>query len=347
MKLSKEVLYNALLKLRPGLAKKEIIEQATHFIFTGKEIATYNDRICITYPFETDFKCSVKGEEFFKLISGTTEDSINITLKDDQLNIGTKRIKAGLSTLVNETDKVEEFIEKIKKDRKKVEWKKLPEDFTQGAFFCMFSASKEIMKGPFTCIFVSDDDIYSTDGLRASHYKMKSKVEKNFLVRAKDVAELVKFEVTEFSMTDNWIHYRTKDDIGFNCRHILEDYPYPKKVKTLFEINSGIPVVLPDTLKPTVDTVAVLAEGDVDINKTILVEIIKDEIKCTAERERGWVEKSVETKYDGPKISFFINPIFLSQVLARTTTFMISAEEHKALFKTDNFTHVIALPMED
>ena len=33
------------------------------------KIAVYNDKISITHPYESEEKFSVKGEEFFKLIS--------------------------------------------------------------------------------------------------------------------------------------------------------------------------------------------------------------------------------------------------------------------------------------
>ena len=347
MQVEKKVLYDILLKLRPGLAKKEIIEQATHFIFTGDDIAVYNDRICITFPFKSDFKCSVKGEEFYHIISGAPQEFIDIKLDKEQLKIGSKKIKAGLSTLVDEASKVEDYIEKIKKDRDTVKWLPLPSDFIQGAFFCMFSASKDMVKGPYTCIFVQDKNIYSTDTLRASHYIMKDKVEKTFLIRAKDVAELVKFAVIEYGMSDNWAHYATEDGLEFSCRHIKEEYPYPEKVKTLFNLKSGTTLEFPKELKSTVDTVSVLAQGDVDINKLILVEIKKNEIHCSAQRERGWVEKSVDIKYDGPTVSFYINPIFFSQVLDKIKTATVSQDEHKAVFKSENFSHIIALPMED
>ena len=62
MKIEREELLKVLSAIRPGLAKKDIVEQATHFIFTGQEVLTYNDQICISYPFETDFECSVPAD---------------------------------------------------------------------------------------------------------------------------------------------------------------------------------------------------------------------------------------------------------------------------------------------
>ena len=73
MKIKKLELINILQRVKPGLAKRDVIEQFTHFIFTGESVITYNDEICISHPLKTDFVCSAKSEEFFKAILKRSE----------------------------------------------------------------------------------------------------------------------------------------------------------------------------------------------------------------------------------------------------------------------------------
>ena len=100
MKVKKSELVDALSKVKPGLAKKEIVEQATHFIFSQGEIITFNDQISIMHPFDCDFDFSVKGEEFFKIVSGITEEEIDLSLKDNTLHIKSKTINIRMANVL-------------------------------------------------------------------------------------------------------------------------------------------------------------------------------------------------------------------------------------------------------
>jgi hypothetical protein len=55
--------------IKPGLSKKDITRQLQDFFFTGKEIATYNEKISVLHPYETDFKVSVSSEWLYKQVS--------------------------------------------------------------------------------------------------------------------------------------------------------------------------------------------------------------------------------------------------------------------------------------
>ena len=43
MKINRSKLLDILQIIKPGLANKEIVEQSTHFIFSGENISTYNE----------------------------------------------------------------------------------------------------------------------------------------------------------------------------------------------------------------------------------------------------------------------------------------------------------------
>ncbi len=53
MQIKREELMDVLVRVKPGLANSEIIEQSTHFIFDKDTIRTYNDKITITHSFKS------------------------------------------------------------------------------------------------------------------------------------------------------------------------------------------------------------------------------------------------------------------------------------------------------
>ena len=350
MKLNRPKLLNILAAAKPGLAKKEIIQQAAHFIFTGDAVATYNDLICIVYPYETDFRCSVHGEEFYRVLDSIKEDEVDIAVEDGQLLINSKKTKAGLSTLVGDEERVEKMIDSLReKTSGRKFWKNLPDGFSNGVFLCMFAASKDLTTGVRCCVAVKDDRIYSTDSIRLSRYIMDDEIEGEMLIPATAAYELVKYPIEKYGYSEGWVHFLTKDGVEFNCRTMVGVYPYNNIVKFFRDPREEI--TLPEELKDVLKVAAMLATGDVDTAKSVEITIDKDKITCKSEKERGWMIKTVDLEdYDGRKIIFWINPILFAQILEKTTSFFVVQKEDfpdKAYFTTDSYQHVIALPSEE
>lgn len=336
MKVNKQELLDALVAVRPGLAKKAVVEQMSRFIFTEVEVVTYNDRICISYPFKTDFQCSIAAEEFFKVISGLTQKSVELLFKNDKLVIKSGKVKASLSAFTAE-DELEmlEVLELGSLDKK---WRDLPKDFTEGIFLCLFSASKDMSQLNLTCLKIEDDVIISSDDIRVSHYVMKESIGTSFLIPAESVSELVRFKITKFYLGDSWIYFSTDDGVVFCSKVVKGEY---LDFTQYFEFEN-VRLRLPVDLKQAVETVSVLAEGKFDIDKKISISIVDGKIKCRGEKEVGWIEKEIDIKFKREESIYFeINPIFFSEILARTNVMLCG--EDKVLFRTDSFTHLISL----
>ena len=348
MKINRIELLGALKSVQPGLSKKEIIQQAAHVMFMGKCIATFNDAISVLYPFETDFKCSVNGEEFYKVLEGIKEEEIQISLDGDHILINSKKTKAGFSTLVGENEKVENMVEKILITTNKPKFfRTLPKDFVRGAALCMFNASKDMTSGVNSCVAIRENEIFSTDSLRLSRYTLDSKVKDEMLIPARDVFDLVKYEVTKYGLSDGWVHFQTDDGVIFNCRTMKGEYPFERVNRFFMKMKNEIKV--PAELRDIMKNAVVLAAGEVDIAKMVEVTIDNGKIICKSEKERGWMIKEVDCKYKGKKLVFFVNPIFMAQVLESTTTLaLMQGGEYpdKAYFTQDNYQHIIALPTD-
>jgi len=347
MKVNRNELLQVLSAARPALAKKEIIEEAVRFIFFGDILATYNDAICISVPFKTDFTCSVHGEELYKILSSIKDDEVDLKVEDNQLKITAKKTKVGMTTIVGEKERVSTLIEKLTADtKKKGFWKKLPKDFITGVSLCMFSASKDMTTGVRCCVAIKDNTIYSTDNLRISKYIMSENTEE-MLIPARDVVELIKYSVVKFGISEGWVHFITNDGVMFNCRTMSGEYPFTSIARFFQAPRNEINV--PSTVREIMLAAAVVAEGDVSVAKIVEVSIEKGKLLCKSEdKGKKWMENEVDIEgYEGDKVTFYINPIFFSQILEKSTSlYLIQGEEFpdKAVFTNDNFTHILALP---
>ena len=337
MKLKTKELLTILSKLKPGLADKSIVEQATHFIFTGKQILTYNDQICIVYPFETGFHGSVPARELYKVLSDIKQDEIELSHDEANLIIQSKGTKANL--LSHGGEEILELVKVLKLTS--IVWQDLPEGFLEGVFLCMFSASKDVTQPVLSRISVADTFINSSDRMRISNYEMQGPIDSPFLLSRNDAQELVKFSITKYCVGDNWVYFGMEDGVIFCSRVVKEQYP---DTEEYFELE-GVRIKLPKDLKQSVDSVLVLAEGDSDIDKKIDVEIAEGKIRCKGERDVGWIENELDIRYSKEKgIKFSINPIFFSQVLEKATT--VICGEERALFRSGSFKLLVLLYVE-
>jgi DNA polymerase III sliding clamp (beta) subunit (PCNA family) len=337
MKIDRQKLVDILTAVKPGLAKKAIVEQSTHFIMTGEEILTYNDQICILYPFKTDFTCSIVAEEFYKILSGISQKEIDLSFKGEKLHIKAEGLDAGLSTDTGED--IMDIVRVLDLDKVKKKKTDLPADFMGAITLCMFSASKNAAANPsLTCLFIEDEWIVSTDGHRISEYKMKSIMDCSILVPAAAAMELVKFNVKKYAIGAGWIFFFTSDGIAFCSKLVVGEFPDYANVMKDFDKTE---IVLPKDIKQMIATSSVLAAGELDQDRQIKIEIEKNKFRCRGQNEQGWVQSEKKFEYKGDDISFSINPFFLDKILDHTKSMFYG--ENRVLFKDKSFKHVIAL----
>ena len=337
MKIKREELLKALSLVKPGLAKKEIVEQSTHFVFDGENISTYNDYICISHPFKTDFKCSIKAEIFYKLLQSMKEENITIDCgKDLIVKINGKDSRAGLTAI--KEGKIDEYIKQL--DTKNIKkWKALPKDFIQGIYLCMFSVSKDMTTGVLSCLSIKDNKISSSDNLRISQYEMKGSIKNDILIPLQSIVELVKYPVTKYCLIDSWVHFKTEDGIVFSTRIMKGEFP---SVDSFFDLK-GAKIKLPKELQSALQSVKIVVEEAIDVvDQKVEIVISKELITCRGDGKTSWKEQDIPCSHKGKEIKFLVNPLFLAQILNKTASVIIG--EGKALFVSDSFNHIMVLP---
>lgn len=340
MQIQKQELIDILTAIKPGLSNKAIIEETTHFIFTGKQIATYNDRICILHPFETAFSCSVPADKFFKILNGVKNEKINLSFEDDKIKIKSKGLNASLATMTGEN--IIEMISAIDINKMKTNKKSLPEDFIEAVTMCLFSTSKDLTNPVMTCLFINKENIASTDDLRISEYTMKSKINESILLPASSAIQLIKYTFNQYSISEdnNWISFFDKNDLCFCCRLIEGEFPNYKPLIQDFESEE---IELPKDVKSMIETAAISAEGETDIEKEIEIKFEDGLILLKGQGKTSEIETYSKAKIKN-NINFKINPFFMSKIIDHTHSMFLG--EGKALFKSGEFRHVIALKGE-
>jgi DNA polymerase III sliding clamp (beta) subunit (PCNA family) len=336
MIIEKTTLMNVLESIKPGLAKKGIIEQFTHFVFTGEEVVTYNDEICISHPLKTDFTCSVPAVKLYKTLSGIQGNaSVTLKLEEDKFLILTATTKASFNTTVEKD--AEERIKMLGLDQIQ-EWGRLPEEFIKGMFLCMFSASKDMTKGVATCVYWKNNCLISSDGIRISKYDLGIETGMNVFIPARSVIELINFDnMNSFRVGENWAHFKTDDEVVFSTRIMDGEYP---EVESFFK-DEGTRIRLPEDLRAEIGSMMFMTEGMVDFDKKMRIRIEPGKIFCRMEDANDWIEKELETSYKQDPIELDINPLFLAQVMEKSTTVRIG---ERATFSRENFKHMLSLP---
>jgi len=324
-------------KLRPGLDRqKSLIEHFRHICFTGKRIITFNERICVAYPFETSFSCSVSGHDFINMISNLPQnEDIVIRMVKDMLRIRGEGTSIKMSTY-NDQKLSGIYEDAFNKD---FEWLPLPEDFMEAINLCHFTVAKDLTRQYLNYIKISASDVTSSDNLRISKYNLKSAVEKDFFIPGNVCKPLLQYKVTSFCISEPWLGFKTDDDIEFFCR--TSDIEYPD-VSALFEFE-GETFNLPTELKAIVESLTVVTEEDFLTDRHMTVTIKDNIVSCFVEKETVSANRWVETDINR-ELSFVINPVFFNEILEKTRTIKIS--EGRALFMAGNFNHLLALPVK-
>jgi DNA polymerase III sliding clamp (beta) subunit (PCNA family) len=325
---------DVLVKVKPGLADKEIIEQSTHFIFDENKIRTYNDEITITHNFESELQGAVSAKEFYGVFDKIPDDEMDAINKGDGKFLfkgKNKQITFNIDTHITVPR-----INVVANNSKK--WVKLPDDFSDAVKFCIFSASKNAVQGPLTGILVKGREVISCDNYRATKIEMKSDVGDLFLIPGHVAIDLVKYNVRKYYYDTNWLHFINAESTAFSCRRMEGEYP--EGIFGVFRVK-GKRIVLPDELVEILDRSKVVVTGDLDYDKCVTVTLKDGWIDSVGEGLAAKIEEKIVTKYKGRELTIIVQPDLLIEIMKHLKEVIIG-EKH-LLFKSNNIEHVILL----
>jgi len=335
MKIKTQDFLSILSSIKPGIDQKGLIENTDNFIFTEQYIASFNDNICIIYPFKGEFKCSVPAEELYQTIKCFDNNLLDIFIDNNLLNIIDNNTVVKLK--IDYADDIINIIDSFQITNKKM--KNLPKDFLEALSLCRLSVLKDKQRPAMNCIFIEDEYMASTDGMRISEYHLSQSMDCSILLPVFSVNYLLNYPIKYFYLTSRWVFFKT--DNLFFCSRLI-DSEFPNYEKIFRDFKSSRKINFPENIKSKLQPAIIFAEGDNKYDKSIHLEIKNNKLICKSQNDYGSLLIKEDYKNEeNINISFDINPYFLLEILKYTQTFKYN--DTKILFKSNSFNHIIAL----
>jgi DNA polymerase III sliding clamp (beta) subunit (PCNA family) len=328
-----------------AVEKKALVSQYDHVVFYDKALSTFNGKIFISHPIESDLNCSVVADDLINILKTIDSEEVTLELKDNVLVVHSDDVSAELSTEVYE-DSVVKTIKSMNIGG--MDWDNagdVPKDFIQGIANCKFSVSRDVSCYQNTgCIHIVDNAVESTDGYRCTEYIMDGGMEE-MLIPISSAVSLGDFNPVSFIKSNGWCHFMDTNDVIFSVAII--DGEYPDLSKIFSETEQEVSISLPVQIANVLSEFGKLSSGESDVFKFMNVTIGNGKIICKTNKQGCNVTKKIDFPAAKESVDFSISPTLLNSVLAKTNTIGVNRTKNLAVFSSENFTHVLTLPQTE
>jgi len=335
MQINRIELLQALEIVRPGLANKETIAQATSFAFFEDKVVTYNDEISISHPVENlNLVGAIRAEEFYKLLTKLTLDTIDLEVVENTVMLTSGKVKASFPFSSEIQLPVTEIGEVGS-------WRKLPDTFLQGLQMSLPSCAKDQSKPICTCLHISKRGfVEATDNFRLSRYLIgKRVVNQDTLIPANSVRELLKYNIVSLSEGEGWIHFKTEKGTVFSSRILNRSEKFPM-LDDFLKVE-GTSLKFPVAVSSALDRALVFCSSLTDKDPEVSISITGRQIIIRAEGMAGWFEEKASLKHEGTPFQFIVNPTLLSAILLDIPNCVVS--ESRIRFYKEPWVYVVSL----
>jgi len=335
MRINREEFLKQLESVLPGLSAKEIIEQSSCFVFKDKTVNTYNDEIACSQESLLQIEGAVPAMPFISILRKLKEDELEISAgennKGTTLLIKAKRKQAG----INMEQDILLPIEAIDNPGK---WKKLPDNFADAIAIVQPCAGSNEAQFVMTCVHITPKWIEACDNHQVSRFMIETDVSKSLLIRTESIKHIVSLDMSEFSETKHWIHFRNSNGLILSCRHWIDEYP-SNDITKILKVN-GESLSLPKGLKESVEKAEIFSSENVNAND-VIVNIKKGKFKITGKGVSGWFTEIKKSKYDGNSLQFTIPPKLLVELVQKHNECEVT--ENRLKVKGGKFVYVTVL----
>lgn len=336
MKINKAELEKALEKVKPGLASKELIEQATSFAFVGDRVVTYNDEISISHPVKglEDVRGAVKAQALYEFLKKVKRDEIDLEWGNSQVIINAGRTKAGLIFEQEMKLPIDDEIGEITK------WSKLPDKFIEAIKLCYPCCSRDMSRPILTCVNINGKFVEASDSYQIIRYELDREIAgKGLLIPATSTKELVRYDIKEVSQgATSWVHFKTEDGTMFSVRVVGGEFP---NIDQFLKADKAVEFSFPDLMPEALQRADIFAKkGTSEAMPVVDVEVNNGHMKLSAKNEFGWFEEKMRTKHQEANFKFSIGIEFLISLFERLKTCLIGSD--RIWFSGENWNHVVA-----
>lgn len=330
IKINREDLLKVLEAVSPGLAKREITEQSSCFLFDDDFLLTFNEEIaCLAANPLPKIKGAVQAFPLLSILRKLSDDVIEIYEEKNTFTIQAKKKKTVLA-VEKELLFTADLLESPK------EWKTLPNNFGEAIALVEDCAGNDEVLFASTCVHLHPDFIEACDNYQLARFTIQLPIKKDFLIRKDSAKHLTSFGMVSISETENWVHFKNETGLIFSCRRYVEEFPDVTKVLAC----KGEKIVLPKGLLQTIDRANIFSSEEGRSNY-LTVSIKPNKMKITGKGISGSHTESKKIQYGGEPKKFLVSPDLLSEVLNRHSNSEVS--DNKIKVSGENFVYIACL----
>lgn len=333
MEISKKELEHALEIVKPGLANKDIVEQATSFAFVKGKVVTYNDEISVSHPVAgLDIAGAVEADILYKLLSKAKSDTLNLQVEENQITLTQGKMQAGFSLQSEIKLPINEEVSDIGK------WKKLPDKFSEFLELSIPSASKDMSRPVLTCVHVSKDGyMEASDSFCLTRCTFSDDVPvKTFLIPATSAIQVIRLSPTQIAEGKGWIHFKNEEESVISCRVLADSFPDASHLLNV----EGHKLILPEAIPEALDRASIVAKRDHPLEEMVTVEIKDKTLLISSDSKESWFKEELRINFK-EHLKFNITPYLLKRILSKTRECTVS--ENKLKFEGEGWIYIAAL----
>ncbi|OHB54785.1 MAG: hypothetical protein A2Y12_03985 [Planctomycetes bacterium GWF2_42_9] len=316
-KMNRSELLKQMESVLPGLSQREVIEQSSCFVFCKGKVITYNDEVMCTQKCDLKIDCAVFAKPFISILRKLTDDEISVSTNKTELVIGSIGTNASVHL-------EKEILLPVADVEKPQSWKLLPKDFCNAIADARSCASTDASHFVLTCIHIHPKWVEACDGVQAIRYTIKTNFNSPALITRSAIKHVLKSEVSEFSETKNWIHFRNESGIVYSCRRYTEEYPdLTGELKC-----EGAEVTLPKELLRAVGQAEVFA-SKFFFGSYVTVKLQSGRAVVMSYSASGHFSGAKTIAYKGKTIQFTIEPTVLKNILRKYSRFEVASSRLK------------------
>lgn len=336
----------ALLKLRltkPGLAKKEIVEQTGAYLFTHDRVCTYNDEIFMSAPLVVGWQGAVAAKKFYNALEGAPTPNVDVTADDERVVI-----RSG--EMVAEIEKAEIIlpIQDVPQPGPG-EWVSLTPDFKEKSKLTAGAASKNLSRPTLCCIHLRDNIIEATDNFRIIRCRTDVSLPEglDLLIPKNSMSSLLKLSPTALAYANGWASFKAEDGVVFSCRVLNAAFPDIEPALTrAYESPIYFP---PDHLTGILDRAIRFRDNDSIGDPTVTISVIDNLLMVEAGQKGARFRETCKVAFHG-KLKFYANPLFLKEALAMNFDKACFSKQGKSIymkFEKESIMHLLVLGNAD
>jgi len=304
-KISRDKLQDILQRASAGIAKREVVEQSNCFVFKDGKVMTFNDEVATSSESCLDIEGAVQAEPLLALLAKLSEEEIDVEVVEGGLQIKGRNKKS----IIRMESEVLLPIEGIEDPGK---WKKLPTNFLDALDTAVSCCSKSESHFILTCVCIADGYVAASDDYQILCYELDTGLKTTSLIRRESVLKILPLEPVKWSVTNDWVHFCTKDELVISCRRYVEEYP---DVMPHLDVD-GVEAKMPKGMEDALDKAKIFTSEDPVGYVSVM--LMKDKLRLEGRGPAGWYKEQKKVDYDGESTSFKIDPKLLLEIARRS-----------------------------